>query len=528
MKSTGFIILLVLSFTAKSQQIIYSDPEKIYLSSATEVIGKVAENIFVCNRIKNKYELQIFDNDLKVKHKVDLNFIPAYTYRLNFINYVDRCLVVFQSVGIKKVLYTRIASLDKDGQISGKIVDIDSITASIYGGNELYNVTFSENKQHLLFSKNLMGIKPGKIQVDQIILNNELKLEKNENCFIPYESEQLMSDLNIDDAGNIVFITYQQANGHDQNIKFYKLPFDAADIMIKDILIKEYELTIPHIKINNKKDLYYITSLYEDRLTKNVEGLLSVVLNNDLSDHNTPLAYSFSDTYQQKGKTKKARNPFDNYFIRDIVFREDGGFLIAGTTIKNDDVTNPSNPKLISMNDIYSTKSNISNAPTRRGGVTYPTQNIAINYSFDPNNITAYNPSVNTVSSDNYYGNINPVSTSNAVYDVMIISVDKNNHVINTAKVNDKITSDVKRFGFQKMNLGTEVYLLFNNMIKYNSFLLNSISIKTNGSIEPNPLFRNLDKGYTFLVESGKQLDMSTMIVPCEKNSKKAFALIRF
>jgi hypothetical protein len=64
--------------------------------------------------------------------------------------------------------------------------------------------------------------------------------------------------------------------------------------------------------------------------------------------------------------------------------------------------------------------------------------------------------------------------------------------------------------------------------MKYNNFLLNSISVNINGDVEPNPLFRNLDRGYTFLVESGKQLDMSTMIVPCEKNNKKAFAMIRF
>ena len=527
MKNISFTILFLLSFTAKSQHVIYSDPEKISFTTRSEVIGKVGDNIFVCDLLKNKYQLKVFDKDLKVKQKIDLNFIPAATYRLNFINYADHCLVIFQSVESKKRIHTNIASLDKDGQLIGNILPVDSISAGTYGDNEFYTVSYSENKEHLLFSRRVIGIKPDKIQVDQVILNNKLEVEKNENYFISYERGQLMSDLNIDDNGNIVFMTYPPAIEEDQSIKFYKLPFNSGDLMIKDILIKDNELSEPQIKINNKKNLYYLTSLYQDKNTKAVAGLLSIILNYDLTDYNTPLAYAFLNPKKPNGKTQRQKNLFDNYFIRDIIFREDGGFVIAGTTIKSDGVTT-SNPKLISMNDIYATKNNISNGPTRRGGVTYPTQNIAINYSFDPNNITAYNPSVNPAPRDNYYGNSNPVSNTNDVYDVMIISVDKNNHVINTAKVNDSIPLEVRHFGFQKMNLGSEVYILFNNAMKYNTFLLNSVNVKSNGNIERNPLFRNLDRGYTFLVESGKQLDMSTMIVPCEKNNKKAFAMIRF
>jgi hypothetical protein len=527
MKSINFTILFLLSFTAKSQHVIYSDPEKISLTTRSEVIGKVGDNIFVCDLLKNKYQLRILDRDLKEKRKIELNFIPAATYRLHFINYPDHCLAIFQSVESKKKIHVSIANLDKDGQL-GKIISVDSISAGTYGGNEFYTVNYSENKEHLLLSRRVIGIKPDKIQVDQVILNNKLEVEKNENYFISYERGQLMSDLNIDDNGNIVFMTYPPAIEEDQGIKFYKLPFNSGDLMIKDILIKDNELSEPQIKINNKKNLYYLTSLYQDKNTKAVAGLLSIILNYDLTDYNTPLAYAFSNPKKSKGKTQRQKNLFDNYFIRDIIFREDGGLVIAGTTIKSDGIAGTSNPKLISMNDIYATKNSISNGPTRRGGVNYTTQDIAINYSFDPNNITAYNPSVNSAPKDNYYGSISPVSSTNAEYDVMIISVDKNNHVINTSKINDRIPLDVKRFGIQKMNLGNEVYILFNNAMKYNNFLLNSISVNINGDVEPNPLFRNLDRGYTFLVESGKQLDMSTMIVPCEKNNKKAFAMIRF
>ncbi|HSF44949.1 MAG TPA: hypothetical protein VLA58_03030, partial [Chitinophagaceae bacterium] len=83
--------LLVLSFfllasvPALSQRIFYTDIEKDdYRQMNFEIIGRVGGNINVYKSFRNKNDVSIYDNEMKLKSKVKLDFLPDKLLNVDF------------------------------------------------------------------------------------------------------------------------------------------------------------------------------------------------------------------------------------------------------------------------------------------------------------------------------------------------------------------------------------------------------------------------------------------------------------
>jgi hypothetical protein len=336
MKFKNFILsfMLIIPILATAQQIIYSEPRKSNPNpNDVEIIGKIEDNFLTYTLVKNKYQLQIYDAaELKLKDKVNLDFIPHETYKINFISYPNSLLVIFQCRA-KKLLYSNVARLNKEGKLLGKIVAVDSVKAGAYNGSEIYAVTTSENKKHILFNRCLLGLKPNALQVEQLIVPEDLKTNKKDKYFIPYFSDkESISDLKLDDEGNVVFITYSKDSNNNSKVNFYKAPYISTELEIKDMAINNCTLTLPRIKINNNTGSYYLTSFYENPEHPDVQGLLSIILNKNLADYQLPLTFPFTDSlnYINGNRVEKSNLLTYNYFIKDIRIKEDGSFLVTG------------------------------------------------------------------------------------------------------------------------------------------------------------------------------------------------------
>ena len=526
MKFINFILLFIpiTPITGNGQQIIYSEPEKnISNSRDVEIIGKIEDNFLMCAAIKNKYQLQVYDDQLKLKEKVNLDFIPAETYQVDFVSYPKLFLVIFQSKYNKQV-YVSAARLDKSGKLLEKIVTLDSIKAGAYNGRVIYSFAVSENKKHILLYRSLGGVNPEAQLIEQLIVSDELKTEKTDKYFVSYFlDEHFASDLKLDDEGNVVFIRYSKPLNATTNLTFYKAPFSSPDLEMKDMTINKYALAFPQIKINNSKGLYYLSSFYEGSET-NVRGLLSVVLNKDLTDHERPLVYAFPDSIKQINSTKKAKIFPDSYSLKDIIFKEDGGFVITGTLIKNNSniampgsglVTNtPFANELIIPRKIGGR--NVVEVIDRRDLYSFNSLNDPLSYSIERGN------------NSNYNNNLIPTNSISSGGDVVVFSIDKYNHITSLTRLSDNAMLTPLLPYCKVLNSGNKLYFIYNNIDKNNNPLLSYSSFEDGATAIPNTFFVNPNKSFTFLPELGKQVDEHTMIIPCKKNNTTAFGKIHF
>ena len=77
------------------------------------------------------------------------------------------------------------------------------------------------------------------------------------------------------------------------------------------------------------------------------------------------------------------------------------------------------------------------------------------------------------------------------------------------------------------MNTGGQLHFLFNQMERRNN-LLNDYSVTPEGKVNRNPTLKNLDKGYDFMPQYGKQVSARQMIIPCMYHNYICFAKIDY
>src|SRR3954471_4130038 len=96
MKLFLFLILCV-PVIASSQRITYSEPENPDTRALDfEVIGKVGGNFLVYKFVRNRYAVSVYDNDMKLRDRVDLDFLPDRTINVDFVAYPDFAYIIYQ------------------------------------------------------------------------------------------------------------------------------------------------------------------------------------------------------------------------------------------------------------------------------------------------------------------------------------------------------------------------------------------------------------------------------------------------
>src|SRR5690606_7238380 len=73
------------------------------------------------------------------------------------------------------------------------------------------------------------------------------------------------------------------------------------------------------------------------------------------------------------------------------------------------------------------------------------------------------------------------------------------------------------------MNTGSEVHFLFNN-IESRRQILTDFSLQPDGKINRNPTLKNLERGFEFMPQYGKQVSARQMIIPCIYRNYICFA----
>ena len=98
------------------------------------------------------------------------------------------------------------------------------------------------------------------------------------------------------------------------------------------------------------------------------------------------------------------------------------------------------------------------------------------------------------------------------------------NNTIRKSQFDDNTDSYLS---YQLFNTGTDLRFLFNQKEK-REFLLNSVSIDSDGKIKRQPTLKNLNRDYEFMPKHGKQVGLRQVILPCMYKNYICFAKLDF
>ncbi|MCW3088699.1 MAG: hypothetical protein JWQ78_2085, partial [Sediminibacterium sp.] len=273
--------------------------------------------------------------------------------------------------------------------------------------------------------------------------------------------------------------------------------FTGSDLKVAGIYLDDIR-----IKTDNINKHYLITSFFSKARRGNIEGLYYTLWDKQQNKEILNATTVFSEEFREDAKGEGAsKTAFNDYFLKNIILRKDGGFIIISESAYTSSRGNTLNrwdylygSPYWSPVDYYSWNSPIGYYPWWRSSLN--NANSLTRYFADNIAVISFEPS-------------GKMEWSN---------------VIRKSQYDDNTDNYI---GYGVLNTGDQLHFIFNVQEK-RSMILSDQSISPSGQVDRNPTFKNLDKGYDFMPRHAKQVGSRVAIVPCQYRGFTCFAKVEF
>lgn len=496
------VLLLSVSVPAFAQKIVYSDYEKDDSRRMNfEIIGKVSGNFLVYKGSRNKNHIVAFNNDMEQIAKEEMDYIPEERLiNIDFFPYNDHSYMVYQYQK-KNVVYCNAVKIDGNGKKISEIISLDTSHIAFNASNKIYTALSSEDKSRLMVFK-INSRNRSKFIVTTLLFDNNLEQLKRSRFLIPMEEHNdYLDEFHLDNDGDLVFSRFNRSSS--ETIVSTQLLWKQAlaDTLVQvDIPQQDMYLDDIKIKVDNANKRYLLTSFYYKQKRGNVEGFYFYVWDKATKYPVMNNSIVLSDELRKEAKgDANVKTAFNDYFIRNVIIKRDGGFIINS--------------------EAYYTTSRMRG--WNRWNYLYGMPYSSYDY------YTTYSPYYSTWWWRNRYGNSQAVR--HHADNLTILSFDKNgtlqwSNVIHKEQFDDEGDD---RVSYQLANTGSQIHYIF-NVDEKRTLLLNDFMLSPNGQISHNPTLKNLDRGYEFLPKYGKQVSSYQVIIPCFYRNYICFAKLEF
>lgn len=462
-----------------------------------DIIGKMNNNILVYKNIRSRHKISIFDKDMNTLETVRLDFIPEKTFNIDFVAYPDYFFMIYQYQK-GNILHCMAVKMDAKAQKMTEPVELDTTRIPVMTDNKIYTTISSEDHKKIVIFK--IQTRYQKFNMQTLLFDDEMKLISKSRMLTDYnERKESYDNFLVANDGTFVFTYAKQSGNRDNN--------NALSLVIKqptqetfafgDIDLKEKYIDEVKLKIDNRNNRYLINTFYYKKNRGSIEGLFTYVWDKAAEKTYTAQFTEIFDSLRAEAKNGGLlRFALDNFFIRNIVVKADGGFILAAEDFTKDTRDNNNFNRYDYLYNPYSLSSG--------------------NYYYNP--YTGYYRPVNsnTQSSRYYYDNI------------LILSISKTGQLI-WSKVLHKSQFDNEEENFLSFSIvttGSEIHFLFNDDRKYQ--IIADQALSADGTIKRYPTLRSPQKGYQFMPGLSKQTGAGQIIIPCAYRNNICFAKVDF
>ncbi len=494
-----FLFFVQQHFSANAQTVAISDFDRQDTRDMSyEIIGKMNNNILVYKNIRSNHKISIFDKDMNTLETVNLDFVPERTFNIDFVTYADHFFMIYQYQK-GNILHCMTVKMNAMAQKMNEPAEIDTTRIPVATDNKIYTTIYSEDKKRIMIFK--IQTRYQKFNMQTLLYDDEMKLISKNRMLAEYnERKESYDNFLVANDGSFVF-TYAKQSGNRDNSNALSIitkspaqdSFQPHEIDLKEKYIDEVEL-----KIDNRNNRYLINTFYYKKNRGSIEGLFTYIW--DKGSEKT-FASQFTEIddslrYEAKGEGM-LRYALDNFFIRQVVVKADGGFILAAEDYSTDTRGNNFN-RYDYLYNPYSLSS---------GGYYYsPYRGYYRPYNYLSNQTTT-----------RYYAE-----------NIMILSISNSgqlkwSRVLHKSQFDDE---DENFLSFSVMTSGSEIHFLFNNDRKYQ--VISDQAVTGDGTIKRYPTLKSPQRGYEFMPGLSKQVGANQIIIPCAYRNNICFARVDF
>ena len=484
-----------------AQRIVYSEYDKDDTRRMNfEIIGKMGNNYLIYKNTRSENFICVYDNDMKLVEKVKHEYMPdERLINVDFFPYQDFVYMIYQYQK-RNIVHCAAVKLDAMGKKMTEPVELDTSLISGMNSNKIYTTLSSEDKQRIILFK-INSKNREKYLITTKLYNDNLELLKRSAITMPMEERNdYLGEFAVDNEGNLVFTKFHRTS--NENIskawvvvkKAMEDEFLFSEIKLDDIYLDELR-----VKVDNHNKKYYLNAFYYKQKRGPIDGLYFRVMEKDgaVTMENT-LVFSEELRRDARGDAN-VKMAFNDYFIRNIITKRDGGFLVDAESFYT----------------------------TSRGSVWNRWDYMYGSPYVSPFDYYYYSPYYSSWWWRSRWNN-NPAVRYHAD-NIVVFSFDKTGQLqwANVVRKGQFDDDSDDRISYYVMNTGGQLHFLFNQLERRNQ-LLNDYALSPDGQITRNPTLKNLDKGYEFMPKYGKQVSAKQIIVPCFIRNYICFAKIDF
>ena len=503
MKWTIFLFaFLLFAVNVNSQLITYSETnEEDVRDLKYEIIGKLNGNIHIYKNNNDHYSITLFDAEMKEVSREKLTFLPDKIINENFLLLPDSYLMFYQYQK-KGIVYCMSAKFDNTGKPVGAPIELDTTKVSFLADNKIYTVINSDDKQKVMVVKISKPDEEKTNHVTTTLYNGQLQLLKKSKVLVSMkERNASLSEFVLDNSGDLAFIKSSGTGNSEIVNKLTLINKQALEdsIHLIDPDLKGIYLDDIHLKVDNYNKHYLITSFFSKQRAGHVEGVYCYLWDKTTKKDILNTNIVFNDEFRADAKDENSiKDALDDFFLRNIVAKRDGGFVLAAES--------------------YSTSTTNNNPFNRWDNYGSPYSGFN-NYSVYGSNGMYYNP---------YSRNYNNI-TSYYATNIIMLSVDVHGKMewSNIIHKSQRDESSENYISYGVLNTGDRVHFLFNAQTK-REYLLNDQSISPDGQLVRSPAFRGLNEAYEFMPRFGKQTGGRQIVLPCQYRNYICFAKIDY
>jgi hypothetical protein len=499
------LIIMSLPLVSSAQRIFYSESERDDSRRTNfEIIGKVGANILVFKNNRSDNAISVYDNEMKLIERVKLDYMDDRWINVDFVPYAEHVWMIYQFQR-RGIVYCMGVKLNQEAKRLTDPIELDTTRIGWAASNKIYTTVFSDDKQKIMVFK-INSRNPNNFIFTTLLFNSDLQLQQKHRMQLAMEERNdYFTDFLVDNEGDMVFGKFVRKGGSDNisEVRLIRKKADEERFMITDLKTGEKMLDEVKIKIDNTNRRYLFTALYYKQRRGNVEGLYTLIFDKSSDNIMRESMLTFSDDLRRsaKGPDANLRLAFNDYFIKNMIIKRDGGYIMVAESMYT----------------------------TSRGGAFNRWDYLSWNNPWaSPMNYNYYSPYYNSWGSPwNRWGNNQ--ATRYHAENIMILSFDKDgnmdwNNVIPKSQFDDESEGLVSH---QVMNTGGELHFLF-NLYERRTLLLNDQSIAPDGQITRRPTLKGLDTKIEFMPRYGKQISARSIIIPCQRSNYLTFAKVDF
>ncbi len=493
------LFVVIFSGTAlKAQVVKISDFDREDTRDMSfEIIGKLNNNVLVYKNIRSKHKVNIYDKDMNTLETVRLDFIPERTFNIDFIPYPDHFFMIYQYQK-GNILHCMSVKMDANAKKITEPVEIDTTRIPVMTDNKIYTTLYSEDRQKIVIFK--VQTRYQKFNLQTLLFDNELKLiNKNRHTIEYNDRKESYDNFAVANDGTFIFTYAKQSGNRDNNNALslvLKAPLDNT-FSYQEIDLKEKYIDEVKLKLDNRNNRYIINTFYYTKNRGSIEGLFTHIWDKtNARTYASQFTVIYDSLRYEAKRSGMLRFAFDNFFIRNVVVKGDGGFILAAEDFTSD---------------------------TRGGNFN------RYDYLYNPYSLSSgryyYNPYTG------YYrplSNYNNQSTRYYFENIVVFSISKTgvmewNKVIHKSQFDD---NDENFLSFSNITSGNEIHFLFNEDKKFQ--VVSDQGISASGIIKRYPTLKSPQKGYEFMPSLSKQVGANQIIIPCAHRNNICFARVDF